>query len=156
MVKFTINKVDYRILSLLQKKGNMSMAELSERIQLSLSACHRRVKILEANGVISHYAAQLNRQALGLEVQVFIEVKLTSQRKEEFKAFEEAISAMPEVLESHLITGEFDYLMRIAVRNTTEYEKLLRNKLSEIPSVTQMRTLLSLSTVKEFAGYHLE
>lgn len=132
------------------------MAELSERIQLSLSACHRRVKILEANGVISHYAAQLNRRALGLEVQVFIEVKLTSQRKEEFNAFEEAISAMPEVLESHLITGEFDYLMRIAVRNTTEYEKLLRNKLSEIPSVTQMRTLLSLSTVKEFAGYHLE
>lgn len=132
------------------------MAELSERIQLSLSACHRRVKILEANGVISHYAAQLNRRALGLEVQVFIEVKLTSQRKEEFNTFEEAISAMPEVLESHLITGEFDYLMRIAVRNTTEYEKLLRNKLSEIPSVTQMRTLLSLSTVKEFAGYHLE
>lgn len=132
------------------------MAELSERIQLSLSACHRRVKILEANGVISHYAAQLNRRALGLEVQVFIEVKLTSQRKEEFNAFEEAISAMPEVLESHLITGEFDYLMRVAVRNTTEYEKLLRNKLSEIPSVMQMRTLLSLSTVKEFAGYHLE
>jgi DNA-binding Lrp family transcriptional regulator len=123
---------------------------------LLLSACHRRVKILEANGVITHYAAQLNRRAPGLEVQVFIEVKLTSRRKEEFNAFEKAISAMPEVLESHLITGEFDYLMRIAVRNTSDYVKLLRNKLSEIPSVTQMRTLLSLSTVKEFAGYHLE
>jgi len=133
----------------------MSMAELSERIGLSLSACHRRVKLLEAGGVISHYAAHLDRRALGLEVQVFIEVKLSSQRKQEFTAFEEAIAAMPEVLENHLITGEFDYLMRVAVRNTSDYESLLRNKLSLIPSVTQMRTLLSLSTVKEFDGYYL-
>ena len=131
------------------------MAELSEQIGLSLSACHRRVKLLEANGVISRYAAQLDRRALGLEVQVFIEVKLTSQRREAFAGFEDAITDIPEVLESHLITGEFDYLMRVAARNTSEYEDLLRNKLSEIPSVMQMRTLLCLSTVKEFRGYHL-
>ena len=131
------------------------MAELSEQIGLSLSACHRRVKLLESNGVISHYTAQLDRRALGLELQVFIEVKLTSQRREAFAGFEAAIASIPEVLESHLITGEFDYLMRVAARSTTEYEDLLRNKLSEIPSVMQMRTLLSLSTVKEFRGYHL-
>ncbi len=133
----------------------MSMAELSEHIGLSLSACHRRVKLLEKSGVIRHYAAVLDRRSLGLEVQVFIEVKLTSQRTEEFNAFEEAIAAMPEVLESHMITGEFDYLMRVAVSNTAAYDELLRNKLSQIPSVTQMRTLLSLSSVKEFDGYHL-
>ncbi|CAD7843716.1 MAG: Transcriptional regulator, AsnC family [Olavius algarvensis Gamma 3 endosymbiont] len=131
------------------------MAELSEHIGLSLSACHRRVKLLEKSGVIRHYAAVLDRRSLGLEVQVFIEVKLTSQRTEEFNAFEEAIAAMPEVLESHMITGEFDYLMRVAVSNTAAYDELLRNKLSQIPSVTQMRTLLSLSSVKEFDGYHL-
>ncbi len=150
-----MDRLDYRILSCLQERGNISMAELSERIGLSLSACHRRVKLLEAEGVISHYAAQLDRRALGLEVQVFIEVKLTSQRREAFAGFEAAIAEIPEVLESHLITGEFDYLMRVAARNTTEYEDLLRNKLSEIPSVMQMRSLLSLSTVKEFRGYYL-
>lgn len=132
------------------------MAELSERIGLSLSACHRRVKLLEGKGVISHYAAHLNRRELGLELQVFIEVTLTSQRNEAHMDFEQAIARMPEVLEAHLITGEFDYLMRVAARSTADYESLLRNKLSQIPSVSQMRTLLSISTVKEFNGYHLE
>ncbi len=150
-----MDRLDYKILSCLQERGDISMAELSERIGLSLSACHRRVKLLESNGVISHYAAQLDRRALGLEVQIFIEVKLTSQRREAFAGFEAAIAAIPEVLESHLITGEFDYLMRVAAHSTAEYEDLLRNKLSEIPSVMQMRSLLSLSTVKEFRGYHL-
>jgi DNA-binding Lrp family transcriptional regulator len=134
----------------------MSMSELSERIGLSLSACHRRVKLLEAKGVIDHYSAQLNRRALGLEMQVFIEVTLTSQRNEAHIDFEESIANLPEVLEAHLITGEFDYLMRVAARSTTDYENLLRNKLSQISSVSQMRTLLSISTVKEFDGYYLE
>ncbi len=80
------------------------MAELSERIGLSLSACHRRVKLLEAKGVIDHYAAHLNRRPLGLELQVFIEVTLTSQRNEAHTAFEDSIANLPEVLEAHLIT----------------------------------------------------
>ena len=150
-----MDRTDSRILSILQSNGNISMAELSEQIGLSLSACHRRVKLLEADGVIANYAARLDRRALGLEIQVFLEVKLVSQRKEDFNAFEEAIAAMPEVLESHLISGEFDYLMRVAARNTTEYESLYRNRLSLIPSVLQMKTLLSLATVKEFEGYYL-
>ena len=131
------------------------MSDLSENIGLSLSACHRRVKLLESARVINRYAAQLDRRALGLEVQVFIEIKLTSQRKQETTAFEEAARIMPEVLEIHWITGEFDYLMRVAAESTTEYQNLLRNKLSQLPSVLQMRTLLSLSSVKEFEGYYL-
>ena len=132
------------------------MAALSERIGLSLSACHRRVKLLEAQGVITGYTARLDRRALGFEVQGFIEIKLTSQRREDCQAFEEAIVAMPEILECHMISGEFDYLMRVAARSTSDYEHLYRNRLSMIPSVSQMRTLLSLSAVKEFGGYHLE
>ncbi len=151
-----MDRTDYKILSILQRSGDISMSDLSEQIGLSLSACHRRVKLLENAGVISHYAARLDRRALGLEVQVFIEVKLTSQRKEEFEAFEKAIATMPEVLESHLISGEFDYLMRVAARNTSDYETLYRNRLSMIPSVLQMKTLLSLGTVKEFQGYYLD
>lgn len=150
------DRLDNKILSILQNDGHISMAALSERIGLSLSACHRRVKLLEAQGVITGYTARLDRRALGFEVQVFIEIKLTSQRREDCQAFEEAIVAMPEILECHMISGEFDYLMRVAARSTSDYEHLYRNRLSMIPSVSQMRTLLSLSAVKEFGGYHLE
>lgn len=131
------------------------MARLSEQVGLSLSACHRRVKMLEAEGKISHYAARLNRKQVGLEIQVFIEAKLTSQRREHIEAFEKAISEMPEVLECHLISGEFDYLIRVAAQNTEGYEVLYRERLTLIPSVSQMKTLLCLSTVKEFRGFHL-
>lgn len=144
-----------RILSILQKDGQISMARLSEQVGLSLSACHRRVKMLETDGKISHYAARLNRKKVGLEIQVFIEVKLTSQRREHIEAFEKAIHEMPEILECHLISGEADFLMRVAARNTEDYESLYRERLSLIPSVAQMKTLLCLSTVKEFRGFHL-
>jgi Lrp/AsnC family leucine-responsive transcriptional regulator len=150
-----MDTIDIHILSVLQQDGQISMARLSEKVGLSLSACHRRVKLLETSGKISGYTARLNRRAVGLEIQVFIEVKLTSQRKEDINAFEEAIGRMPEVLECNLISGEFDYLMRVAASDTGAYEKLYRNRLSEIPSVSQMKTLLSLSTVKEFRGFYL-
>ncbi|QGX97004.1 Lrp/AsnC family transcriptional regulator [Roseovarius faecimaris] len=151
-----MDRIDQKILSILQRDGQTSMSRLSEMVGLSLSACHRRVKILENDGLISHYAARLNRRALGLEVQVFIEVKLMSQRRHDIEAFEAAIAQMDDVLECHLISGEFDYLIRVAARNTSDYEALYRNRLSDIPSVAQMKTLLSLSTVKEFKGYNLE
>lgn len=151
-----MDRLDAKILSILQRDGQISMARLSEAVGLSLSACHRRVKIMEAEGVISHYAARLNRRALGLEIQVFIEVKLSSQRREDIEAFEAAIRAMDDVLECYLISGEFDFLMRVAARSAADYERLYREKLSEIPSVQQMKTLLSLGTVKEFRGYNLE
>ncbi|WP_237029024.1 Lrp/AsnC family transcriptional regulator [Phaeobacter porticola] len=106
--------------------------------------------------MIEGYAARLNRKKVGLELQIFIEIKLVSQQRESIHAFETAIAHMPEVLECHLISGEFDYLMRVAASNTETYENLYRNRLSEIPSVAQMKTLLAVSTVKEFRGYHLE
>ena len=132
------------------------MARLSEKVGLSLSACHRRVKLLEAGGTIANYSAVLDRKAIGLELQVFIEVKLTSHYKRDQQAFEEKILQMPDVLECHLISGEFDYLIRVAVASAGAYEDFYRNRLSEIPSVAQVKTLLSLSTLKEFRGYNLE
>jgi DNA-binding Lrp family transcriptional regulator len=151
-----MDALDLRILSILQNNGQISMARLSEQVGLSLSACHRRVKILETNGTISNYATCLDRKAIGLEMQVFIEVKLSSHYKQDQVAFEATILAMPDVLECHLISGEFDYLMRVAVSNPSDYEDFYRNRLSQIPSVAQVKTLLSLSTLKEFQGYNLE
>lgn len=150
-----MDRLDIRILSILQRDGQISMAKLSDQVGLSLSACHRRVKLLESQGQISHYAARLNHKKVGLEIQVFIEAKLVSQRREEIEAFEAAIHEMPEVLECHMISGEFDYLIRVAARNTEDYETLYRERLTLIPSVVQMKTLLSLSAVKEFRGFHL-
>ncbi|WP_298816251.1 Lrp/AsnC family transcriptional regulator [uncultured Roseibium sp.] len=151
-----MDAIDQKILTALQIDSRISMARLSEQVGLSLSACHRRVKLLEANGVISGYTVRLERSALNLEIQVFIEVKLTSARTDDITAFESAIAKMPEILECHLISGEFDYLIRLVAKNTAAYEKLYRNRLSQIPSVSQMKTLLSLSTVKEFRGLYLE
>lgn len=150
-----MDRIDTRILSILQRDGQISMARLSEQVGLSLSACHRRVKLLETDGTISHYAARVDRKRVGLEIQVFIEAKLISQRRDDIEAFEAAIEEMPEVLECHLISGEFDYLIRVAARSTESYEKLYRSRLTLIPSVAQMKTLLCLSTVKEFRGFHL-
>jgi len=151
-----MNDIDIKILSILQRDGQISMARLSEQVGLSLSACHRRVKILEANGTISNYAACLDRKAIGLELQVFLEVKLSSHSKQDYAAFEEKILAMPDVLECHLISGEFDFLMRVAVSGPSDYEDFYRNRLSQIPAVAQVKTLMSMSTLKEFRGFNLE
>lgn len=151
-----MDAIDLRILSQLQKNSQISMARLAEEVGLSLSACHRRVKILEQNGKIRGYAARLDRKALGLEFQVFLEVKLISQRREDILQFEDHIRQMPEILECYLISGDFDYLMRVASKNTESYETLYRDKLGSLPGVSQIRTLFSLSTVKFFEGFHLE
>lgn len=151
-----MDRIDKGILTILQEDGSISMARLSEKVGLSLSACHRRVKILESEGLIQQYSARLDRRAIGLEIQVFIEIKLTSQRRDDIEAFEAAIRLMDDVLECHLISGEFDYLIRVAACSTADYEALYRYRLSELPAVAQMKTLLSLSTVKEFKGYNLE
>ena len=131
------------------------MARMSERVGLSLSACHRRVRLLEKQKTITGYMARVDRKKVGLEFQVFIEAKLESQRQNDIEAFEKAVNRTPEILECHLISGDFDYLMRIASRDTGAYEEIYRNVLSQLPSVSQLKTLLSLGSVKEFKGYHL-
>lgn len=151
-----MDTIDRKILQSLQRDGQMSMSRLSELVGLSLSACHRRVKLLEASGKIAGYAARLDRMKIGLELQIFIEIKIVSTRQEDIDAFETAISDMPEILECHMISGEFDYLVRVASHDTKDYEYLYRNRLSRIPSVSEMKTLLTVSTVKDFSGFHLE
>jgi len=146
---------DLKILAHLQADGAMSMAKLSEEIGLSLSACHRRVKLLEAAGVIDGYAARLDRRSLGLRFQAFVEIKLVSQRPDDIEAFEKAVRRTPEILECHLISGDFDYLVRVATSDTEAYEALYRRVLSQLPSASQVKTMLSLGSVKEFTGYHV-
>jgi DNA-binding Lrp family transcriptional regulator len=151
-----MDRLDVQILSILQKDSQISMAQLSDKVGLSLSACHRRVKILEADGKISHYAAQIDRQVVGLHIQVFIEIKLKSNRRADYDAFEAAIAQIDDVLECHVISGEFDYLIRVAAPDSGSYENIFMDRLANIPSVLHTKTMLSLRTAKEFRGYNLE
>jgi DNA-binding Lrp family transcriptional regulator len=148
-----LDRIDKILLVELQRDSRQSVAELAARAALSPSACHRRVKLLEAMGAIEGYTAKLNRAALGLTNEFFVEVSLSSQTEEAFARFEKAIQREPEILECHLMSGQFDYLLRIAATDATDYERIHRSKISRLPGVQRIQSALALRTVKPWAGY---
>lgn len=125
----------------------MSNADLAKRINLSPSACHRRVGQLEAAGVIDGYVAVVNRSALGKPTTVFAEVKLSSQNEEALDAFEKAARNCPDILECYLMAGDADYLLHIAVSDVADYERFHRQYLSRFPGVAHIQSSFSLRTV---------
>ncbi|MGA7940714.1 MAG: Lrp/AsnC family transcriptional regulator, partial [Bradyrhizobium sp.] len=110
-----LDAIDRKILGLLQSDGRITMAELAEKVGLSVSPCHRRVKLLEERGVITRYIATVDQSSLGLHVSVFISIKLARQKEEDLNRFARAISKWDEVLECYLMTGNRDYLLRVVV-----------------------------------------
>jgi Lrp/AsnC family leucine-responsive transcriptional regulator len=117
-----LDAIDRKILSLLQSDGRMTMQELSDRVGLSVSPCHRRVKLLEERGVITRYIATVDQKAVGLHVSVFISIKLARQKEEDLDRFARAISKWDEVLECYLMTGNRDYLLRVVAADLSSYE----------------------------------
>ncbi|MCB2122770.1 MAG: Lrp/AsnC family transcriptional regulator, partial [Rhodobacteraceae bacterium] len=113
-----LDATDRRILGLLQKEGRLSNAELSERVNLSPSACHRRVGRLEAAGFIDGYVALLNARRLNRPTTVFVEITLSGQADEVLEAFERAVKLVPDVLECHLMAGSADYLLKVVAEDT--------------------------------------
>lgn len=148
-----IDRTDKIILSQLQRQGNLALAELAEKAGLSPSSCHRRVKLLEKRGVIMKYTANLDRKALGLTNEFFVEVSLTAQTEEAFEKFEKAIQRVPEILECHLMSGQFDYLLRVIAKDAEDYERIHRTRLSRLPGLQRIQSSLALRTVKDWAGY---
>ncbi|WP_288900595.1 Lrp/AsnC family transcriptional regulator [Sneathiella sedimenti] len=144
---------DSKILSELQSDSGKSISEIAERVNLSLSACHRRIKMLEEAGVIDGYAARLDRHALGLEADVFVEISLTSQSQETLDLFEKAVMNYDEILECHLTTGNADYIIRVAARNVPDYDRIHRNCLAKLPHVASMRSTFALRAIKTWKGY---
>lgn len=142
-----LDATDRRILATLQREGRISNADLAERIHLSPSACFRRVKRLEAEGVIRDYAALLNPRAVGRGATVFVEVTLTSQSEEILDAFEKAVARVPDVLECHLMAGTADYLIKVAARDSDDYARIHRQHLTRLPGVAQMHSSFALRTV---------
>lgn len=148
-----LDKIDKIILAELQKTAQRPVADLAQKAGLSPSSCHRRVKLLEEAGVILGYTANLDRAALGLANEFFVEVSLSAQTEEAFERFEKAVQRVPEILECHLMSGQFDYLLRVAAADATDYERIHRSRISRLPGVQRIQSSLALRTVKAWAGY---
>lgn len=155
MKSYKTDKIDKIILKELQANSARPIAELAAAAGLSTSACHRRVKLMEEAGIITGYGANLSREALGLANEFFVEISLSSQTEEAFEKFERAVQRMPEILECHLMSGLFDYLLRIVAIDTADYERIHRQRLSRLPGVQRIQSSLALRTVKEWGGYPL-
>ncbi len=148
-----MDHIDYKIIRALQRDCRQTVAELGAQVGLSPSACHRRVRQLEDDGVVKGYVASLNAKSLGLNLQVFVEISLSSQSKETLEAFEAAVARMPEILECHLISGQADYILRVATRDIDEYGRLHRDRLAQLPGVARMHSNFSLRTVLDWRGF---
>ena len=140
--------IDIRILRELQQDGSLSNVELARRVHLSPSPCLARVKALEAADVIGRYVALDNPKALGLGLNVFINISLKEQSKQALAAFEERIAEHEEVMECYLMTGDSDYLLRVAVADMAALEKLILERLSPIPGVEKIRSSFALKQVR--------
>ncbi len=143
-----MDAIDKKILRALSRHGRLTNAELAEEVGLSPSPCWTRVKRLEQAGVIKGYAALLDQAALGLPDTVFIEVMMERHDEEQLRRFEAAVKDIPEILECHLVTGEYDYVVKAAVGGTVGYERLLRDRLYRLPGVRHTRTSFALRCLK--------
>ncbi len=148
-----LDRIDTKLLELLQKGGSRPAAELGEIVGLSPSACHRRIRALEAEGYIAGYTARLNPERIGLGLDVFVDISLTSQSEEALTAFESAVKSFDEILECQLLSGASDYRLRVAARNVADFDRLHRHCLSRLPGVAAMHSAFALRTIKAFEGY---
>lgn len=151
-----MNKVDVKILRLLQSDCRASISDIAEKVNLSTSACHRRIKLLEASGKIEAYCARLDAKSLGYQVIVYAEISLHSQTDESLNDFEKAVLDCPEILECHLMAGEADYLVKVAARGTEHFERIHRHSLSHLPGVSKVKSNFVLRTIQAWEGYSLE
>ncbi|MEM7041883.1 MAG: Lrp/AsnC family transcriptional regulator [Pseudomonadota bacterium] len=150
--KFPVDRLDVKILNELQRDSRQPIADIAERAGLSLSACHRRIKILESTGIIEGYGARLDAKALGLEIEVFAEISLFSQHHSALEEFEQAVLSHDEILECKLTTGASDYILRIIAKDVADYDRIHRNVLSDLPGVASMRSIFALRSIKDWQG----
>ncbi|MEP3783797.1 Lrp/AsnC family transcriptional regulator [Ascidiaceihabitans sp.] len=143
----SLDTTDRRILTVLQRKGRMSNADLSEEVNLSASACHRRVQRLEADGYIKDYVALLDARKLGVPTTVFVEITLRGQADDVLDAFEKSVRRIPDVLECHLMAGTADYLLKVVAENTEDFARIHRQHLARLPGVQGMQSSFALRTV---------
>lgn len=142
-----IDNIDQKILSQLSADSSLTSERIGERVGLSPSATHRRIKLLEDGGLILGYAARLSRHARGNPATVFVSVTLADQRKETMEAFEAAIDEQPLIVEAHLMSGESDYLIKVDIPENDSFERVHREILAALPGVHRLMTQFSIRTV---------
>ncbi|MDJ0941561.1 MAG: Lrp/AsnC family transcriptional regulator, partial [Woeseiaceae bacterium] len=135
-----LDRYDRLILEALQQDGRMSNVQLAQAVNLSESATLRRVRALEESGMIDRYAALLNQAEAGLSGNVFVHIGLHREEDSELAAFEEAVRSIPEVMECYLMTGEFDYLLRVVVADMADFERLHKEALTRLPGVARVNS----------------
>ena len=144
---YDIDTIDRVILNILQKDGRIANVDLAERAGLSPSPCARRVKNLEDSGIIARSAALIDQKAVGLPVNVFVNVTLERQVKDALQNFEAAILKRPEVMECYLMTGEADYFLRVVVADLDAYERFLVEHLTRIPGIANIKSSFALKQI---------
>lgn len=150
----TLDKVDRKILQFLQGNGRMSMTELAERVGMSVSPVTERVRRLEREGVIAGYSARLNPQALGLGLLVFVEIKLRSKSGNIFDDFRREVAKVPQILECYLVSGEYDYLLKLRLPDMAAYRDMLGNILLQLPAAAESRSYVVMEEAKESTALH--
>ncbi len=143
-----LDLTDRRMLGILQRDGRISNAALAEQLHLSPSPCLRRLRSLEQEGVISGYRAELDRAKLGLGLTVFVEVKVDGHSDRSAAAISEALTASPEVISAHIVSGSADFLIQVVVPDLAGYERMMFNTLLRLPNVGDVRSNFALRTVK--------
>ena len=143
-----IDKYDKLILAALQEDGRISNVQLANRVSLSESACLRRVRALEESGMISRYAALLSQNEAGLPGNVFVQIGLHREVESELSAFEDAVRGIPEVMECYLMSGEFDYLLRVVVADMADFERIHKTALTRLPGVARVNSSFAIRTVQ--------
>ena len=144
-----LDRVDRHILDLLQQDGRMSMTELADRVGLTVTPCIERVRRLEREGVITGYYARVSPSALGAGLLVFVEISITHKSDRSFEDFRREIVRIPYVLECHLVSGDFDYMVKARIKEISQYRTLLGDILLRLPGVTQTKSCIVMEEVKE-------
>lgn len=143
-----LDLIDRKILSALRGNARLTINEIADAAGLSASPCWTRLKQLEENGVIERYAAIINQAAIGLRDVVFVEITLDKHDDKVLERFDAALARIPQVLEAHLVTGDYDYLIKVAIADTADYERFLREQLYRIQGIRHSRSTFSLRVLK--------
>ncbi|WP_428409059.1 Lrp/AsnC family transcriptional regulator [Hyphococcus sp.] len=150
-----IDETDKKILTLLQRDGRLTNAEIADAVGLSVSAAHRRVKALEACGVIKGYGAKVDRAAAGLTLLAYVFVKLDSHAEEHLEAFEKQVNLLDEVVSCSAVSGGGDYILQVVAKDMESFAEVALKKLVRLPGVKDSSSHFVLSSMKEAAGWPL-
>ena len=144
-----LDEIDRKILTLLQQDSRLTLQEIADKVGLSPSPCHRRIRLLEERGIIAGYTATVDQRAVGLPVSVFVSIKLARQKEEDLQRFAKAVATWPEVLECYLMTGHRDYLLRVVVSDLAAYERFLKQKLTRVDGISSIESSFALDQIKD-------